>query len=132
MFTRIESPRQNPINEKNNMNYAYDSKFLQHSVVTSGHKNDPDLPTRSLHTSAALRCDGFVKSGRTRLALGLGGGGAACDSVLTRRTLRVGGTRVDYRRGRVKKSWCARLALGLRGSGSSSSYVHVFARGAQS
>merc|ERR1712176_795290 len=89
------------------------------------------LITWTTSTNAAPRCDGFVKSGRTLLTLGLGGGGAACDSVLTRRTLCVGGTGDDLRRGGFEKSRCARFALGSRGRGSSSSHVHVFARGAR-
>ena len=39
---------------------------------------------------AATRCEGFEKSVCARLALGLGGGGTGCLSVLARRALGVG------------------------------------------
>ena len=44
--------------------------------------------------AAALRRATFEESGRTRLALGLGSGSAACIRVLPRWTLCVGSTKV--------------------------------------
>ena len=46
------------------------------------------------NTCAALRRVGFVKSGCTSLALGLGGGGTADIHVLARGALGVGGAEV--------------------------------------
>ena len=63
---------------------------------------------------------GFEESGRTRLALGLGGDGASCLGELARRTLGVGGAGVGgaAARGRsFEKSGQARLTLGLRDAG---------------